>query len=147
MLAVVPGVPTSFARIDYNTLVAGTIRVSWSLPASNGGTPILGYKLYVANVLYYDGSATSTVTSYTITDLSVGLTYSISVTAVNAIGESSKTSLSLLAASVPSKMSQPTLSAATSSSITIAYSTPSFNGGDSVTGYAIRRDNGPLTSF
>lgn len=97
--------------------------------------------------MYYDGSSQSTLNSYTITDLTVGVTYSISVTAINAAGESPKTTLSLLGASVPSKMSAPTLSTASTTSITIQYTYPSFDGGDTVINYALRRDNGPLTTF
>lgn len=80
---------------------------------------MLGYKLYLDGVLYYDGSSSTSVVSYTVTSLSVGISYSISVTAVNAVGEGSSTSLTLLAASVPSKMAKPTLQAADSTSITV----------------------------
>ena len=69
------------------------------------------------------------------------------MTAVNEIGESAKTSLTLLAASVPPKMSAPTLQSATSTSIHIEWVAPSFNGGDTITSYAVRRDDGPLTSY
>ena len=107
----------------------------------------MGYNLYVDGVLYYDGSHVATVNEYTITSLSVGVTYAISVTSVNVIGESAKNTLNLLAAAPPSKMSKPTLQSATSNSITIEYTDPSFDGGDTITNYAIRRDDGPLTTW
>jgi len=44
-------------------------------------------------------------------------------------------------------MTQPVLQAADATSITIEWIAPSFNGGSTVTSYAVRRDDGPLTSF
>jgi len=66
---------------------------------------------------------------------------------VNKAGEGPKSTLSLIAASVPTKMGMPSLNSATSTSITIQWTVPSFDGGASVTSYAVRRDDGPLTSF
>ena len=68
-----------------------------------------GYKIYLNDFLYIDASTKSTLNAYTFTNLSVGKNYKISITAINQIGESAKTSLTVLAASVPPKMSAPTL--------------------------------------
>jgi len=145
LMAETPGIPQSFARTGASTLSAGTISVSWSIPADNGGSTITGYKLYVNDLLHL--SAPSTMTAYTITSLSVGISYKVSVTAVNAVGESAKNSLNLLSASVPQRLSAPTWSSSTSTSIKVQWSTTSFNGGDDVTGYLVRGDNGPLTAW
>ena len=69
----------------------------------------MGYKVYVNGVLYYDGSSDSTTNEYTVTGLSVGIIYAVSVTAINAVGESALTTLSLLSASIPSKLLSPYL--------------------------------------
>ena len=54
------------------------------------------------------------------TNLNVGRTYAVTVSAVNKAGESAtKASLSLVAASVPPKMTTPTLNSGTATSITI----------------------------
>lgn len=87
------------------------------------------------------------MTEYTFTDLTISTTYTISVSAINAAGESPLASISVVAASVPSKMSAPTLSSASTSSITVTYSAPSFNGGSAITSYMLRIDSGPLTSY
>ena len=147
LLAEVPSAPLSLQRIDSFSLPAGKIRVTWALPLDDGGSPVTGYKLYLDNVLYYDGSQQSTLVTFTLTNLIVSRTYQISVTAINAIGESISSSLTTVAASVPSKMTQPYLVSADATSITIGYTLPSFDGGLAITGYAIQRDNGPLTSF
>jgi hypothetical protein len=83
------------------SVTAGDIRIEWSLPADEGGDPVLGYKLYLDTVLMLDASSQSTLNEYTYTGLSVGSTYRISVTAINDIGESEPAYLDLLAASVP----------------------------------------------
>lgn len=97
--------------------------------------------------MQYDGSGASNVILYTLTNLSVGRTYTVTVSALNLIGESSKSSLTLIAASVPTKMNTPTLTSATSTQIVIQWTAPTFDGGAAVTTYAVRRDDGPNTAF
>jgi len=70
------------------SLTAGDIRITWSIPLDNGGTPVVGYKIYLNQALLVDASDLSTLNQYTFTGLSVGQTYKMSVTAINAIGES-----------------------------------------------------------
>lgn len=69
------------------------------------------------------------------------------MTAINDIGESEPATLSLLAASVPQKLSTPQLVLSTQTSITVVTEHPPFNGGDEVTQFAFSRDDGPLTAF
>lgn len=38
------------------SLTAGDIRITWSLPVDNGGTPVLGYKIYLNQALLVDVS-------------------------------------------------------------------------------------------
>jgi hypothetical protein len=69
------------------------------------------------------------------------------VTAINAIGESQPATLDLLAASVPQKLSAPTLVSSTANSIEMKTAYPQFDGGSAETLYAFRSDNGPLTVY
>jgi len=76
--------------------------VTWEMPLDDGGSPITGYRLYLNDVLHYDGAGLSTEVIYTVVDLSVGFDYKISVTAINAKGEGlDKASVVLTAASHP----------------------------------------------
>src|SRR5207253_1577810 len=84
--ATAPGVPTL-------TATAGNAQValSWTTPA-NGGSPITAYKLYRGTVsgslsLYQALGATN---GYTDTAVTNGTTYYYQVTAVNAVGEGSR---------------------------------------------------------
>ena len=84
----VPGAPTSVTAAD--TGIDGEALIEWTAPGSNGGSAITDYVIeYSSNggssySTFSDG--TSTGTSYTATDLTIGTTYIFRVKAVNAIG-------------------------------------------------------------
>ena len=77
----VPDPPTDVAAVPSD----GQVLVSWSAPLDTGGPDISGY---TATAFPGEASCTSTTTSCVITGLTNGETYSISVTATNAIGMS-----------------------------------------------------------
>ena len=76
---------------------AGELEVSWTAPASDGGSEVTGYKVqWKSGSEAYDGSDTSTrqalvsdpaVLTHTITGLTVGTAYTVRVLAVNAAGD------------------------------------------------------------
>ena len=145
LLAELPGQPQNFARIDEISLSAGTLRIKWEVPLSNGGTAITGYNIYQDDKLIY--KATNTEYTLTIYSLTIGTSYKISVKATNAVGEGITSDLTLIAASVPAKMSKPTRLTSSTTTIKVQWTEPLFNGGVSITDYMIRRDNGPGTAF
>jgi len=57
------------------------------MPSDNGGSPITGYRLYLNDVLHYDGAGLPTEVIYTLVNLNVGRDYKISISAINAKGE------------------------------------------------------------
>ena len=87
LLAEVPKIPLNLHRIDSFNLPAGQIRVTWDMPSDDGGSPITGYRLYLNNVLHYDGTGLSTNVIYTLVNLNVGRDYQIGISAINAKGE------------------------------------------------------------
>jgi hypothetical protein len=74
----VPGRPTI-------TVAAETFPVAWLPPASNGGSPILLYRVYIDGVLAETITAPDTATVDSVLGGSV-----VEVSAVNAIGEGPK---------------------------------------------------------
>jgi peptidoglycan hydrolase-like protein with peptidoglycan-binding domain len=70
----------------------GSVTLSWTAPAQNGSSTILGYNIYnsPANTL---ATTTGTTTSVIISGLSSNTSYSYDITAFNALGESSSTSV------------------------------------------------------
>lgn len=145
LLAEVPTEPHNLMRIDKDSLPAGEIRVTWTLPLDEGGDPVTGYRLYLdQTTLVVEGE--STLNTYTFKQLSVGRQYSLGVAAFNDIGESPLATLSELAASVPQKLSEPTLVDSSTTEIEVM-AQELFDGGDQVTSFAFARDNGPLTDM
>ena len=130
-----------------DSLVAGQIRITWALPADEGGDPVTGYLVYLDEVLHYDARGVPTLNEFTFTSLNVAQTYTLGVSAVNDIGEGPQDTLMELAASVPMKLPSPLLESSTGDSLTVTISGSTFDGGAEVTHYAYRRDDGPATIF
>ena len=117
----------------------------------NGNTeslPIRGYNLYwdqgtgVTPALIYTGDVS--VIYYTSSGLVTGLTYAYQLSCYNAIGESAKSSISVIAALVPSAIKTLKVTASTNSTITISWTAPD-NGGFTITNYLIWSDQGNET--
>ena len=111
--AAVPGAPGSLSVSVNDT---GKLDVSWSVPYSNGGSAVTGYRVQwretpdswdtPADV----SEATATGTSHTVTGLTDGVEYTFRVFAVNTVGDSSATDD---ASGTPRETSAPTVSSAT----------------------------------
>jgi hypothetical protein len=86
--ATAPSAPLTLTASSGNTTAA----LSWSVPASNGGSPITGYNLYRGTAAGAESAtpvATNvTLTSFSDTGLTNGVTYYYKVAAVNAVGTS-----------------------------------------------------------
>jgi hypothetical protein len=83
--ATVPGAPAGVTLTPGN----GTLGVSWTPPASTGGSPITGYKVAINPVAgTIAPPANPTQTTRNITGLVNGTQYSITVVATNAVGDS-----------------------------------------------------------
>jgi predicted phage tail protein len=80
-----------FAAPTGLTATAGNarVRLSWTAPAPDGGTPVTGYKIYRATAPGFQASAVVTSitgTSTIVTGLTNGTTYYFMVAAINAAG-------------------------------------------------------------
>ena len=122
----------------------GNVVLTWTAPF-NGGSAITGYKIYQSTV---SGSETllatlGSVTSYTNTGLTNGVTYYYKVSAVNAKGEGVQSAevsaVPTTIVTVPGTVTGLTATATGASGVILLTWTEPSNGGSSITGYNIYR--------
>jgi hypothetical protein len=118
-----------------------SIALTWTTPSNNGGASITSYSIQYklsSDSTFTTINTLTTTTNYTITSLINGLTYNIQIAAINSNGTSSYTSA---INSIPSTISNaPTnlLGTSGNQSIALTWTTPSNDGGSSITAYSIQ---------
>jgi hypothetical protein len=143
--SIVPGAPTSVGGTSNENT---QITVTWTAPASNGGSAITDYEVTVYNSTGGDPvevkgdwtrSVGSSGTTFVFTGLANGTSYTFKVRAINASGEGSYSTAS--EADTPSSVaSAPTSVAGTSNEngqSTVTWTAPFSNGGSAITDYEV----------
>ena len=124
-----PGAPTGVTAIPGNAQAT----VSFSAPGFNGGSAITGYTVSSTPAGGVDSNAGSGATSHTVTGLSNGLSYTFSVKATNAKGDSAASAAS---SPVTPNLLTPSIGAPSATLLksggTVTY-TVSYAGADTVT--------------
>jgi len=141
----VPGAPTSVVAVRGNASAS----LSWTAPASNGGSAITGYQVQVrtGTTVVRTDVLTGPSTSTLVTGLTNGTAYNFRVAAVNAIGTGalSAASNTVTPATVPDA---PVLGAVTQGAlggaltVVVNWTPPVFNGGSAITGYTVSAYDG-----
>jgi len=94
--ATLPSAPTGIIV----TQSGGKVTVTWGAPASDGGSPITGYKVLrgeLAGALTVIGTVGPSATSYVDGDAKAGRTYHYTVVAMNAVGDGTAPAETLVA--------------------------------------------------
>jgi hypothetical protein len=127
----VPDAPTNASATFGNAQAI----ISFSVPDTNGGSPITGYTV-TSNPGGFTGTGTSS--PITVTGLTNGTAYTFTVAATNAvgIGASSSPSNSVTPATVPNPPTSVSAVAGNTQAI-ISFTTPSSDGGSAITGYTV----------
>ncbi len=146
----VPGAPTSLrATAPIGEDGSEQIRLTWRAPASNGGSPITGYRIRTAPsasgpwgiLVASTGNATTT---YLHTGLAPNTTRYYRLFALNAQGESApSTEVPGTTRAAPPTQPQNLRALATGpTSITLEWGAPASDGGARITGYTIQAAHG-----
>lgn len=143
--AIKPSAPLNLQKILNSIVEFGIINISWETPLDNGGLDIVKYNLYLNDVLF--ASVINTQTTYKFTDISAGINYKISVSSENLIGESQQISLTANSSILPGEIFKINLISTTISTLKVSYDLPIYDGGEPITSYDIRRDEGFGTNF
>jgi titin len=137
------GAPTVEAEAASQSAV-----VSITAPASTGGTPITGYTVSVSPTPAdaYESSLAADPSPFTITGLTNGTTYTVTVRTVNEMGQSSAGTTTVVPSAPPSS---PQNVRARPGSIVVTWDPPSSTGGAAVSHYliSVTDSDGIMTQF
>ena len=133
-----PAAPTAEAS------ASDAITLAWNEPVSATQATVVGYNLYYNDLsvgdwmLAYTGVGYPTRQVYVVGNLTQGQTYRFKVSAVNAAGESeNSTETVVIASDYPDAPGQPRRESSTDSSVSISWTPPEENGGESVFQYEV----------
>ena len=141
----VPGTPTSVSAVGLDA--QGAAEVAWAPPATDGGSPVTGYRVHAARADAPDlptatAALGSDATSHLLTGLQPGTAYVVSVAAVNAVGTGARATVAVeLETTTPGAPAGASVTQdAAARTATLTWSPPPSDGGQPVTGYRVARD-------
>jgi fibronectin type 3 domain-containing protein len=126
--AVVESLPSASTQVDAVGVAGGSATVTWTAPASSGGTPIVGYHVQDNSGTHFCN--TSGAVSCTVSGLTIGSPYTFTVQAFNrwGTGLSSAPSSPIIAADVAGA---PTITSVTAGNkqVQVTWAAPGSDGG------------------
>jgi Fibronectin type III domain len=145
--ATVPGAPTNVtATNSSNGTATGTVDVSFTPPASNGGKPIQSYTA-VSSPGGITGTAGPSATDVQVTGLTYGTSYTFTVYATNAVGNgpASAPSDAVTPAGIPSPPQVPG-AATLDQAAYVSCLPPASDGGSPIVSYTVTSSPGGITA-
>ena len=137
----VPAAPAGLTAVADNAQVT----LKWDTPASDGGSPVTGYDVYVGTTAHFSGRAPLakvTGNAVTVTGLVNGTTYYFRMTAVNKVGEGpASNEVPATPQTVPGAPAGLTATPG-NSKVTLAWAAPA-SGGAPIRGYIIYKGTSP----
>ena len=136
----IPAAPQNLAATPGD----GQVALSWATPASDGGSEITRYEVSSDGSNWTD---VGDVTGYTVTGLTNGQSYTLSVRAVNAVGTGAEPSITATPQALAAVPSAPQSLAATpgDEQVALTWSAPESDGSSPITGYEVSSDGSNWT--
>ncbi len=136
LYSTVPDAPTGVSAVRGNTQAT----VSFTTPASDGGTPITSYTITSSPGGF---TVTGSASPITVTGLTNGTSYTFTVVATNAVGDSpaSAASTAVTPAGLPGAPTSP-VAVAGNTQATVSFTAPANNGGTPITSYTVTSSPG-----
>jgi prepilin-type N-terminal cleavage/methylation domain-containing protein len=131
-----PGMPRNVVATTQGT---GTIRLTWTPPLSNGGSPITGY--VVARTGLPAITLGPSASQYDFTGLASGQSYTFSVLAVNIVGNGPAATANATSIGAPSAVSVGVARQAGNTypfAVNVTWGAPSNRGGGCITSYEVQ---------
>jgi fibronectin type 3 domain-containing protein len=114
------------------------VNLTWTVPFSDGGSPVTSYNIYRNGTLGIYTSVSASQLWYNDTNVTNGVTYTYSVSAVNIAGEGQNSTIIALPMTVPSAPLNLQANAGYGY-VNLTWFTPTDNGGSAITNYIIYR--------
>jgi fibronectin type 3 domain-containing protein len=137
-----PSVPQNVTAVP----LRGNVSLSWGLPASDGGSPVTGYRIYRAeDPVALVPIANTTGLWYNDTTTVRGMTYHYAITALNSLGEgarSGEVNITVPLASVPSQPRDLVIWV-DEGTVILSWDMPTLSGGSTIEGFIVYRGTSP----
>ncbi len=141
--ATVPDVPQRLTAIPGDSQV----KLSWTVPAFNGGSDITGYNVYISTASSEEILFLGNVLAYNDSSLNNGQTYDYWVSAVNSVGEGPKSDEAVATPATLPNVPTGFMAVPGNGLIHLNWTAPSFNGGSAITGYNLYFSTSNITGF
>ena len=137
----IPATTPDVPRYMNGIIGSKEVVINWTEPESDGGSPLTGYQVRIEG----EGSQWIDLDlephNYLFTGLENGVEYIFNLRAVNAYGEGPIASVKRTPATTPDEV-QNLISVYGNKEVTLTWESPENNGGRSITGYEVSKDNG-----
>ena len=125
----------------------GQVALNWTMPSDNGGSSITGYMIFRNNVNLTSIIGFISVSTYNDSGVINGESYTYCIKAINSNGDSPCSSSVSVIPATNSSAPENLQATAGYGQLTLTWDAPSDNGGSSITGYMIFRNDVYLTTI